>query len=56
MAMNLNDIENLIKEALPDAKVDIQDLANHLADRLGSPIDAADIKRFKILDISNEIN
>tara|TARA_B100001179_G_scaffold200300_1_gene160725 strand:+ start:79 stop:324 length:246 start_codon:yes stop_codon:yes gene_type:complete len=27
MAMNLNEIENLIKEALPDAKVEIQDLA-----------------------------
>ena len=27
MTMNLNEIENLIKEALPDAKVEIQDLA-----------------------------
>ena len=27
MAMNLNEIEKLIKEALPDAKVEIQDLA-----------------------------
>jgi stress-induced morphogen len=27
MAMNLNEIEALIKEALPDAKVEIQDLA-----------------------------
>ena len=27
MAMDLNEIENLIKEALPDAKVEIQDLA-----------------------------
>ena len=27
MAMNLNEIENLIKESLPDAKVEIQDLA-----------------------------
>ena len=27
MAMNLNEIENLIKEALHDAKVEIQDLA-----------------------------
>ncbi len=27
MAMNLNEIENLIREALPDAKVEIQDLA-----------------------------
>ena len=27
MAMNLNEIENLIKEALPDAKIEIQDLA-----------------------------
>ena len=27
MAMNLKDIESLIKEALPDAKVEIQDLA-----------------------------
>jgi len=27
MAMNLKEIEDLIKEALPDAKIDIQDLA-----------------------------
>ncbi len=27
MAMNLKEIENLIKEALPDAKVEIKDLA-----------------------------
>ena len=27
MAMNLNEIENLIKEAMPDAVVEIQDLA-----------------------------
>ena len=27
MAMDLNEIENLIKEALPDAIVEIQDLA-----------------------------
>ena len=27
MAMNLKDIESLIKEALPDATIDIQDLA-----------------------------
>ena len=27
MAMNLKEIENHIKEALPDAKVEIQDLA-----------------------------
>ena len=27
MSMNLNEIKNLIKEALPDAKVEIQDLA-----------------------------
>jgi len=27
MAMNLKEIETLIKEALPDAKVEIQDLA-----------------------------
>ena len=27
MAMNLNEIERLIKEALPDAVVEIQDLA-----------------------------
>ena len=27
MAMNLNEIESLIKEALPDAVVEIQDLA-----------------------------
>jgi len=27
MAMNLNEIENLIKEAIPDATINIQDLA-----------------------------
>ena len=27
MAMDLKELENLIKEALPDAKIDIQDLA-----------------------------
>ena len=27
MAMNLKEIENMIKEALPDAIIDIQDLA-----------------------------
>ena len=27
MAMNLNDIESLIKEAMPDAVVEIEDLA-----------------------------
>ena len=27
MAMDLSEIESLIKEALPDAKVEIQDLA-----------------------------
>ena len=27
MAMNLKEIEGLIKESLPDAKIDIQDLA-----------------------------
>ena len=27
MAMELKEIENLIKEALPDAKIEIQDLA-----------------------------
>ena len=27
MAMNLNEIESLIKEALPDAVIEIQDLA-----------------------------
>ena len=27
MAMNLNEIKNLIKEAIPDAVIDIQDLA-----------------------------
>ena len=27
MAMDLKEIENLIKEAMPDAKVEIQDLA-----------------------------
>ena len=27
MAMNLNEIENLFKEAMPDAVVEIQDLA-----------------------------
>ena len=40
MAMNLNEIENLIKEALPDAKVEIQDLAgdgNHYSATIISP-------------------
>ena len=27
MAMNLKEIENLIKQAMPDAKIEIQDLA-----------------------------
>ena len=27
MAMNLSEIENLVKEAIPDAVIDIQDLA-----------------------------
>ena len=27
MAMNLNEIENLLKEAIPDAVIDIKDLA-----------------------------
>ena len=27
MAMDLKEIENLIREAMPDAKIDIQDLA-----------------------------
>ena len=27
MAMNLSEIESLIKEAMPDAKIEIQDLA-----------------------------
>tara|TARA_B100000686_G_C16405028_1_gene769272 strand:+ start:438 stop:677 length:240 start_codon:yes stop_codon:yes gene_type:complete len=27
MAMNLNEIENLMREAIPDAKINIQDLA-----------------------------
>jgi stress-induced morphogen len=27
MAMNLNEIEKLIKESIPDAKIEIQDLA-----------------------------
>ena len=27
MAMNLNEIENLVKEAIPDAVIDIKDLA-----------------------------
>ena len=27
MAMNLNEIENLVKKAIPDAVIDIQDLA-----------------------------
>ena len=28
MAMNLSEIESLIKEAMPDAKIEIQDLAS----------------------------
>ena len=39
MAMNLKEIENLIREALPDATIDIQDLAgdgNHYSATIGS--------------------
>ena len=41
MAMNLNEIESLIKEAMPDAKVEIQDLAgdgNHYSATVTSSI------------------
>ena len=40
MAMNLNEIESLIKEAMPDAIVEIQDLAgdgNHYSATITSP-------------------
>ncbi len=40
MAMNLKEIENLIKEAMPDAKIEIQDLAgdgNHYSATVTSP-------------------
>ena len=39
MAMNLKEIESMIKEALPDAIIDIQDLAgdgNHYSARITS--------------------
>ena len=39
MAMDLKEIENLIKEGLPDAKVEIQDLAgdgNHYSATISS--------------------
>ena len=39
MAMNLKEIENLIREALPDATIDIQDLAgdgNHYSATIAS--------------------
>ena len=39
MAMNLNEIESLIKEAMPDAVVEIQDLAgdgNHYSGTITS--------------------
>ena len=41
MAMNLKEIENMIKEALPDAIVDIQDLAgdgNHYSATVTSSV------------------
>ena len=41
MAMNLKEIESMIKEALPDAIIDIQDLAgdgNHYSATITSPI------------------
>ena len=40
MAMNLHEIESLIKEAMPDAIVEIQDLAgdgNHYSATITSP-------------------
>ena len=41
MAMNRNEIESLIKEAFPDAKINIQDLAgdeNHYSATIASSI------------------
>ena len=41
MAMNLKEIESLIKESLPDAKVEIQDLAgdgNHYSATVTSSV------------------
>ena len=40
MAMDLKEIESLIKEAIPDAKIEIQDLAgdnNHYSATVTSP-------------------
>ena len=40
MAMNLKEIEKLIKESMPDAKIEIQDLAgdgNHYSATVTSP-------------------
>ena len=40
MAMDLKEIENFIKEAMPDAKIEIQDLAgdgNHYSATVTSP-------------------
>ena len=47
MAMNLNEIESLIKEAMPDAVVEIQDLAgdgNHYSATITSSLFAGKSK------------
>ena len=54
MTMNLNEIEDLIKEALPDAKVEIQDLAgdgNHYSATISSSsfIGKSKIEQHKIV-------
>jgi len=41
MAMNLSEIENLVKKAIPDAVIDIQDLAgdgNHYSATITSSL------------------
>ena len=47
MAMNLKEIEKYIKEAMPDASIEIQDLAgdgNHYSPTLTSPKSAGKSK------------
>ena len=54
MAMNLKEIEKLIKESIPDASVEIQDLAgdgNHYSATISSPefIGKSKIEQHKIV-------
>ena len=52
MAMNLKEIESMIKEALPDAIIDIQDLAgdgNHYSATIASSAFNGKSKIFKVV-------